>query len=102
MLSLCAKRSSLLPSVPAVAETVPGYETKAWMGLVAPAGVPEAVVAKIHADVVAITKDPGVLSAMSAQGLDVDLLDQAQFAKRIESDIGMWKRIVIEAGVKVD
>jgi tripartite-type tricarboxylate transporter receptor subunit TctC len=97
-----AKRSSLLPNVPAVAETVPGYETKAWMGIVAPAGVPEAVVTKIHIDVVAITKDPAVLSAMSAQGLDVDLLDQTQFGKRIESDIGMWKRIVIEAGVKVD
>ena len=97
-----AKRSSLLPNVPAVAETVPGYETKAWMGIVAPAGVPEAVVTKIHADVVAIAKDPAVSSTMSAQGLDVDLLDQAQFAKRIDSDIAMWKRIVAEAGVKVE
>ena len=97
-----AKRSSLLPSVPTVADTVPGYEAKAWMGIVAPAGVPDAVVAKVATDIALVMKDPGVVAAMGAQGLDVDMLDSSQFAKRIESDIGVWKKVVIEAGVKVD
>ena len=97
-----SRRASLLPGVPTVAETVPGYETKAWMGLLAPAGVPDAVVARVQTDAAAVMRDPAIAEAMTRQGLDPDPLDAAQFARRIENDIRMWKKIVAEAGVKVE
>lgn len=97
-----SKRAGLMPNLAAAAETVPGYEAKAWMGLVAPAGVPEAVVARVQADAAAVVRDPAVLKTMAAQGLDVDVLDSAQFARRIETDIRTWSKVVTEAGLKAD
>ncbi len=96
------KRAPSMPDVPVVAETVPGYEAKAWMGLVAPRGVSDAVVAKVEAAAVMVTHDKAVLSFMSAQGLEVEVLDSAQFARRIESEIRTWRKVVAETGVKVD
>ena len=97
-----SKRASLMPNVPAVAETLPGYEAKAWMGFIAPAGVPDAVVAKVQADAMIAVNDPGVTGAMAAQALEVDVLDSAQFARRIENDIRIWKKIVSDVGIKVE
>lgn len=95
-------RSKLLPNVPTVAETIPGYEAKAWMGIIAPAGVPDAVVAKVAAGAEAAVKDPNVIATMTSQGLDVEVLNDAAFGKRIETDIQTWKKIVREANVKID
>jgi tripartite-type tricarboxylate transporter receptor subunit TctC len=97
-----AKRAPLLPDVAAVGETVPGYETNAWMGLVAPTGVPDVVVARVQADIAKVVADPTVLAAMNAQGLDVELLDSKAFAARIAADIQTWRKIVSEAGIETN
>ena len=47
-------------------------------------------------------KDPGVLAAVAKQALDVDILDSAQFARRIENDLRVWKKIVTDAGIKAE
>lgn len=96
------RRAALLPQVAAVAETVPGYETKAWMGLVAPAGTADTTVQRVAADAAAALRDPAVVAAMAAQGLDAEVLDAGQFHQRIESDMRTWKKIVQEAGIKLD
>jgi tripartite-type tricarboxylate transporter receptor subunit TctC len=95
------KRTDSLPGVPTVGETIPGYESKSWMGLVTPAGAPDAVIAKVEADTLAAMKDAAVLSAVAAQALDIELLDAGQFARRIESDLRIWKKIVADVGVKL-
>ncbi|MBM3345758.1 MAG: tripartite tricarboxylate transporter substrate binding protein [Betaproteobacteria bacterium] len=95
------KRADLLPGVPTVGETIPGYESKSWMGMVTPAGAPDAVIAKVETDALAAMKDPAVLSAVAAQVLDLDILESAPFARRIENDIRVWKKIVAEVGVKI-
>lgn len=95
------KRTAVLPNVPTVGETIPGYESKSWMGLVTPAGAPDAVIAKVEADTLAAMKDPGVLKAVAAQALDIELLDAGQFASRIENDLRIWKKIVADVGVKL-
>ena len=97
-----SKRTGVLPNVPAVAETIPGYESKSWMGLVMPAGSPDAAAARVEADTLAAMKDPGVLAAVTAQALDVELLDAGQFARRIETDVRVWKKIVADVGLKID
>src|SRR6266436_1680489 len=65
---LGAARSPLLPEVPTGAESLPGYELTNWFGLVAPAAVPRAVIARIHADVVKVLQDAGVSTKLSAMG----------------------------------
>lgn len=97
-----SRRTSLMPNVPPVADTLPGYEAKAWMGLVAPTGVPDAVVARVQADAIAAIKDPGITGAMNAQALDVEIMEAPQFARRIENDIRVWKKIVADVGIKVE
>ena len=97
-----SRRQSTLPNVPAVGETLPGYEAMSWIGIVTPAGAPDAVVAKVEADVLTAMKDPGVLAAVAKQALDIDLLDSAQFARRIENDLRVWKKIVSDAGIKAE
>lgn len=96
-----SKRSGVLPNVPTVAETIPGYESKSWMGLFLPTGAPDAVAAKVEADTFTAMKDPGVLSAVTAQALDVELLSAGPFAKRIENDMRVWKKIVTEVGITI-
>ncbi len=95
-----AARAPLMPNVPAVAETVPGYETKAWMGVVAPAGTPDAMVTRMQAELAAVLRDPGLEEVMKAQALVPEYMDAAQFGRRIEGDVGQWQRIVKEAGIK--
>lgn len=97
-----ATRAPLLSDVPAVAESVPGYETKAWMGLIAPKGTPDAVIARVQADVTTVLHDPAVLDVMKAQALVPEYLDARQFGSRIEADVRQWKRIVAEAGIHAD
>jgi tripartite-type tricarboxylate transporter receptor subunit TctC len=96
------KRAGLMPNVPAVAESVPGYEAKAWMGLVAPAGTPDAVIGRVQTDAASVVRDPAVLKIMASQGLDAEILEAPQFARRIENDIKTWTKVVTEAGVKID
>ncbi len=97
-----SRRQATLPNVPAVGETLPGFEAMSWIGIVTPAGAPDAVVAKVEADVLTAMKDPGVLAAVAKQALDIDILDSAQFARRIENDLRVWKKIVTDAGIKVE
>src|SRR2546426_10630723 len=65
---LGAARTPLLPDVPTVAESLPGYELTNWFGLVAPAAVPRAIVGKIHADVTKVLQDAGVSERLAARG----------------------------------
>jgi tripartite-type tricarboxylate transporter receptor subunit TctC len=97
-----AARAPLLPDVAAVAETVPGYETKAWMGVIAPKGTPDAVIAKVQADLATVLHEPAVLEAMKAQALVPEFMDAGRFGARIEADIRQWKRIVAEAGIHAE
>lgn len=96
-----SKRSASMPEVAAVDETVPGYEAKAWMGLVAPAGAPDAVVARVAADAAAVVRDPVIQQRMAAQALEPELMDAAHFGKRIEGDIRTWARVIKDAGIQL-
>src|SRR6266496_4699481 len=83
---LGAARSPLLPDVPTVAESLPGYELTNWFGLVAPAGVPRAIIGKIHADVVKVLQDAGVSEKLSAMGATAIGNTPEQFGRAMRAD----------------
>lgn len=95
-------RSTLLPDVPTVAETVPGYEASSWGGLIGPAGIPEEIVRKINADAVATLRTPEVKERLAQLGADVVANSPAEFAQVIRTEIDKWGKVVRAAGIKTE
>lgn len=93
-------RSPVLPNVPTVAETLPGYESLAWYGLLAPRGTPPAVVARLNEAIEAALQSPAVVNAYSMQGADPSYRDSAGFAQFIRVELKRWAVAVKAAGLK--
>ena len=93
-------RSPAMPSVPAVAETVPGFEVAPWYGFFVPAGTPPAVVAKISADVRKVIASDEVQQALRKRGIDPVTNSPQEFAAFVRADLAKWTKIVKDAGVK--
>lgn len=96
------KRDELAPGVPAIAETLSGYDASSWAGLLAPAKTPPAVVAKISAAVQKAIRMPDVAEKFKAQGATPVGDSSEQFAAYLKSDIEKWRAVVQKAGVKLD
>jgi tripartite-type tricarboxylate transporter receptor subunit TctC len=95
------QRSELLPDVPTVSEAgLPGYEAANWIGIVAPAGTPPAVVALLHKEISAMQKSPEVIKQFTKQGAAMMQMSSDQFAKFMVSETAKWGRVVKEAGIK--
>ena len=99
---LGAARSPLLPEVPTVAESLPGYELTNWFGLVAPAAAPRAVIVKIHADVIKVLQDPGVAEKLSAMGATAIGNTPGQFGAAMRADSEKWGRLIREANIRAE
>ena len=97
-----AKRFPLLPDLPAIAETYPGFEALAWNGLVAPGATPRPVVQKINAEVGAILKLPDVVQKMNALGFDLIGGTPEDFGRLIAAEADRWRPIIQRLGIKVD
>lgn len=98
-----AKRSPAWPELPTVAESgVKGYESIAWYGLVAPAGVPPAVLQKINAEAIKAVKAPDVQDALTKQGAEPVGSTAAQFSDFIKNETTKYARVVQQAGVSAE
>ena len=96
-----AKRSALLPDLPTIAESgLPGYEALQWMGLVAPAKTPRAIVERLNKEVVRIVQSPEVKERLLQIGNEPVGSSPAQFAAFIKAEIAKWGKIAKQAGVK--
>jgi len=95
------KRFPLMPELPAIAETYPGFEALAWNGLVAPAGTPRPVIEKINAEVNAILKLPDVVQKMNGFGFDLVGGSPEDFVKLIQDETRRWEPVVRKLGIKV-
>ncbi len=98
-----AKRSAAAPAVPTIAESgVKGYAVDAWFGLVAPAGVPRDVVAKLNATTVNALKAPDVKQRFSELGYEAIGDTPGEFGATIKSDIDKYVRLIGKIGIKVE
>jgi len=96
-------RSSVLPEVPTVSEAgVPGYDAIIWLGLMAPAGTPKAIVDKLNAEVRRIVNDPETKAAWEKQGAIPMSMTSEEFGRYMREDIEKWARIVKISGAKPD
>ena len=89
-----------LPDVPTVAETFPGFEAATWFALVAPAGTPAPVVARLHEITAESLAKPEVAARFAALGTDVAPLNPEQLAAFIKSEIIKFGRLAKEAGIQ--
>ena len=98
------KRSPALPDVPTISET-PGmgeYEMSLWLGVLAPAGTPKEIVAKLHREIGATMSAPDMVRQMGDAGIEVRLSSSAEFAALIRSDLAKWAAVVKRSGVQLD
>ena len=97
-----AKRSPYLPDMPTLKESGIDVEADAWMGLIAPGGMPKAMVDKINKDVVAIIMQPAVREKLSAQLMEPVGSTPEEFRARIDGEIARWAPVIKAANIKVN
>jgi len=97
-----AKRSPYLPQIPTLKEAGIDVDADAWMGMIAPAHTPEAIVAKIQRAVVEALGTAGVRDKLAAQLMEPVGNSPAEFRARIDSEIGRWAPVIKAADVKVN
>jgi tripartite-type tricarboxylate transporter receptor subunit TctC len=94
-----AKRNPVLPDVPTIGETVPGYEANNWWGMLVPAGTPPAIIDKLNKAVDAALDAPELRDAFAKEGADVVKMTPAEFGTFIEKETEKWGRVVKEGHI---
>ena len=95
-------RAAALPDVPTVADFVPGFEASSWFGILAPAGTPPAIIAKINGEVTKWLATPEAKDKLTAQGANAAGGSPQDFAKHIQAETAKWAKVVKDSGAKVD
>lgn len=96
------QRNGAAPEIPAIAETLPGFEVMNWVGIFAPAGTPADVVTKLNAEIMRVMKLPEVQSRLVTEGAASRANTPADFAAFQKAEIAKWAKVIKEAGLKAD
>ncbi len=96
-------RAPALPDVPTVAESgLPGFEASSWFGILAPAGTPPAIVAKLNAEIAKWLATPEAKEKLAKQGANAAGGTPEDFAKHIAAETAKWAKVVKDSGAKID
>ena len=96
-------RSTILPNVPTISEAgVPGFQTSIWLGILAPAGTPKDVIAKLNSAIVKIESSDEVKTLWAKQGAIPMLMNPTEFTNYLNTDITKWKNLVVKNGIKAE
>jgi len=96
------ERIAQFKDIPAIAETVKGYEFTAWVGMMAPANTPKAIVDRLNAEVQKALRDKSTADKLISQTLDPMFMTPEQFGARMKSDYDKYARLVKETGARAD
>ncbi len=98
-----AKRSLAMPAVPTIAEAaLAGFEVPLWYSVLAPAGTPKDIVARLSSDFARVLAAPETRDRLTAQGFEVSYLDPDQMAELMKRDIARWQTSIRDIGLKLD
>ncbi|HYN11225.1 MAG TPA: tripartite tricarboxylate transporter substrate binding protein [Burkholderiales bacterium] len=98
-----AARSALYPELPTIGEFYPGFANSIWLGLFGPAGIPEAVLVKLRAEIKRALESPDLKERFNAAGgLEPYVLSPEDFAALIRSDYAKYAKVVKDVGVRID
>ena len=97
-----AKRSDVLPDLPAIGEFVPGYQASAWLGIGAPKNTFAAVIATLNSGINAIVSNADAKSRLAALGIEPQSMTPAEFGKFCADETDKWAKVVTNAGIKAD
>lgn len=96
------KRSPSFPDLPAIAETVPGYEVVNWFGILAPAGTPAVIVTRLNTEMNTALNTQSIKDTLRMQSADSAGGSPEDFARIIRADFAKWAKVVRESGARVD
>jgi tripartite-type tricarboxylate transporter receptor subunit TctC len=96
------RRSPILPDVPAIAESYPGFEASGWLGFLFPAKTPEAIVARMHRETIAVMNLPDVRTQLESNGIDPAPSDPQAFRAYIKSELAKWSKLIKDAGLRAN
>ena len=96
------QRHPLLPDVPTIAETVPGFEVSPWYGLFAPAGTPRDIINRLNADLVRVMNSAEIHERMTTLGWDPVTNTPEEFTAQIKSELAIWADVVKKSGARID
>lgn len=96
------KRSAAFPELPAIAETVPGYEVVNWFGIFAPAGTPKSVIARVNTALNSALQSAELVKMLNTRGADAVGGTPEAFAKVVRADFAKWANVVKDSGARVD
>jgi len=97
------KRAAALPDLPAISEAgLRGYDVSVWMGIVAPAGTPPAIIAQLNRQIAALLQSPDIRERLAVQGLEAASNSPAEFRTYIASEVRKWAVVIKQAGVVAD
>lgn len=95
-----AKRSELLPSVPVIAETLPGFESTVCNGMAAPTGTPREILGRVQGEIVKFTQAPGLRARFAEQGVELQASSSPEsFTAYLKSELARMSKLVKELGV---
>jgi len=97
-----ARRSPTAPSIPAIAESLPGYEVTQWWGVLAPAGVPGEIVNILHAAIAKAIQQPGARQQLLNAGAEPAGSTPEEFARHIGAEVAKWRKVIGAAGLKAE
>jgi tripartite-type tricarboxylate transporter receptor subunit TctC len=95
-----SERFDMLPDVPTIAETVPGYEARTWAGVGAPRGTPPEIIARLNREISAGLSDPSITSRLAQVGTVPMILSPEEFAAYIAAEADKWAKVVKFASIK--
>jgi tripartite-type tricarboxylate transporter receptor subunit TctC len=97
-----SKRSTLLPELPPMTETIPGLDTTSWYGLMVPAGTPKAVISRLYAETAKALAVADVRERYAALGTEPVGSSPEEFDRYLRAEMAKWSKVIKQAGVKLE
>jgi len=94
------QRLQVLPDVPSISETLPGYEARGWNGILAPAGTPKMIIEQLNREIVKIARSPEFAQVLTGEGATAVGNTPAEFDAIIRADIRKWAKIIKDNGIR--